>query len=333
MTDYKFSAFEAKALMINLLCSKLFLLCPADFTEASGSGALISVLLVYLIAFLFFGIYTKSDKEITLPVIKKGFGVIVSFLLLFSGAVTLNLLVYFSKITAYPNSPLAYLTVPFAVCMLLSSASGIKCIGKLHGFFVPVIYILLVFLTVSSYNAFDFTNLTPVLGKGIPYVLKSGLFLLSSLFEVVIFLFLKQHIKGSYKKTVFSSLLISLLLYLVTISAFLLIGGKTPDLPLLSVIQSGSFRRTDSVFLLLYSISGMLYLSSVLYFAVHIFADSFSICEKKALTVPFGLILTAFSGISFFNRNGQIFLSALSRWLWLIPFVLPLIFRFFKERR
>ena len=127
--------------------------------------------------------------------------------------------------------------------------------------------------------------------------------------------------------------LISLLIYLATVSAFLLTGGNSPDLPLLSVIQAGHFRRTDSIFLLLFALSQMLYLSTVLYFAVQIFCDSFNISQKKLQIMPFALILISFSGISFFNSGGQKLLSALSKGLWTITFLVPLIFSLFKEKK
>lgn len=336
MNEYKFSVPEATSLLVNLLCSKLFLLAPADFTKTSGSGAVICVLFVFFVAFLFFHIYTKSNctnilSRIKNHTVKKAFGIITSILLLFSGAVCLNLLVYFTKTASLSASPLSFITIPFAVSMLLGAISGIKSIGKLHGFFVPVLYVALIFLVASGYKSFDFTNLTPVFGKGISAVFGNGFFLLSNLFEILIFLFLPRHINGSFRRVGFLSLSISLVLYLVTVSAFVLTDGKTLDLPLFSVIQSGPFRRTDSAFLLLFSLSGMLYLSSLLYFSVHIFADTLKISDKKFLFMPFGLILISFSGISFFNQSGQKLLSFFSRLMWIVPFLLPLIFTFSRR--
>lgn len=339
MNEYKLSTKEATALIVNLLCSKLFLLCTSDFTKISGSGAIISVLFVYGLEFLFFSFYIKNNNtknildRINSSFVKKIFSLLTVMLLIFSGSVSLNLLVYFSKMTALLNSPLSFLTLPFAVCMIFAAGSGLKCIGKLNGFFVPLLYVTLFTLLVFSYNSFDFTNLTPIFGKGFINVFGKSFFLLSNLFEFLILLYIPQNIKGSFKKTGFSALIISLAIYIVTICSFLLIGGKTSDLPLLSVIQSGAFRRTDSIFLLLYSLSGMLYLSTLLYFAIHIFCFAFKINEKKALLLPFALILISFSSINFFNSNGKEFLSLFSRWLWIFPVALPLIFTFFKEKQ
>lgn len=320
---------------MNLLCSKLFLLCPYSFTSLSGSGAIFSVLLVFIIAFLFFAIYTKNkpsfiNDRIKTPALKGFFGTVSSIFLLLSGTVTLSLVIYFTKMTSLSSSPLSFITVPFAVCMLCAAYPGLKCLGKLHGFFCPMLYILLAVLVLFCIPEFDFTNLTPIFGKGFINVFLKGFFMLSNLFEILIFLYLPPYVKGSYKKTVFSSLGISLVLYLLAVSAFLLIGGKTPDLPMFSVIRSGLLKSLDSVFLILYTISSMLYLSAVLFFSTKIFADSFEIKQAKNLIIPFGLILISFSSISFFSSYGQKFLSALSRFLWAIPFLLPFLF---KEKR
>lgn len=336
--EYKLSDSEASLLLVNLLCSKLFLLTSGDFVSVSGSGALISVSLVFSASFLFFYIYTKKSVYqdilhcINSTPVKKIFGIVSSFLLIFSGSASLNLTAYFSKVTAFTSSPLSFLTIPFAVCMIFAASSGLKCIAKLNGFFTPVLYAALIILICFSYNSFDFTNLTPVFGKGFVSVFGNGFFLISNLFEFLILLYLPKNLKGSFKKVGFCSLLISFIIYLVAVSAFLLIGGKSPDLPLLSVIQSGHFRRTDSAFLLLFALARMLYLSTVLYFSVRIFCESLNITKKNLLVIPFALILISFSGISFFNSGGQMLLSFFSKWLWAIPFLIPIILTVIKEK-
>ena len=171
------------------------------------------------------------------------------------------------------------------------------------------------------------------MGKGFLPVFGNGFFLLSNLFELLILLYLPKNLKGSFRKVGFYSLSISFFLYAAVISAFLLIGGKSPDLPLFSVIQSGHLRRTDSAFLLLFALSQMLYLSTVLYFSVRIFSESVCLTQKSLLTIPFALILISFSGVSFFTAGGQKILSALSKFMWAVTFFIPIILPVFKEKR
>lgn len=324
MGDCKLSNTEAIALFVNLFCAKLFLITPKDFTDLLGPGAILFIIVMYLITFLLYWFYTS--KNISKIFCSKMFLTVLSFVLIIYGAIILSRFVYFTKTVWFLRSPLAFITLVFGACMMIASKNSLKTLGKINGFFVPILYLLVIVLIGTSIKAFDLTFLTPILGKGFPTMAKASIFLLSSMFEFVLLLFLPEITNKFDKKTGFSVLGISLFLYLVVIFAYLLVGANSKNLPLLYVIQSGLLSKSDSLFLIIYAISGFLYLSSIVHFSAMFFCSAYEIKDSKAVVYPVSLIIISLSGITFFNPKAQLFLKGLSSFLWVIPFLLPIIF-------
>ena len=338
MNEYKLSFNESVALYVNLFCNKLLLSAPLDITERLDQGAVIGIILPFVVAILFFLLYTKNTNKdfislIKNPFFKKGIATVLIIILIFCATTALSLLTYYVKKLAYPSSPLAFLTVPFALCMLCPAYFGIKSIAKLNGFFVPIIFSLLVLLVFLAFPEFDFTLLAPVFSKGLKGILQNAFFLLSSLFELILLLLAPKITKASFKKVGITSLLISCTLYVLVIASFILLGTKASPLPVFTIIHSSLFSRADIIFIIPYAISGMLYLSSLLYFSTSILSSVFDIGLKQKLVFPLGLIIISLSSISFFSETGRNFLNLVSKGLWSVPFVLPLFFIFKKENR
>ena len=338
MSEYKLSFKESVALYVNLFCSKLLLSTPLDLTERLGQGAVISIIFSFAVTILFFLLYTKNTNKdfislIKNPFLKKGIATLLVVILIFCATTTLSLLTYYVKKLAYPSSPLAFLTIPFAVCMLYPAYFGLKSIAKLNGFFVPIIFVSLSLLVFLSFAEFDFTLLAPIFSKGAKSIIQSVFFMLSSLFELVLLLLAPKITKASFKKVGITSLLISCALYVLVIASFILLGTKASPLPVFTIIHSGFFSRADILFIIAYAISGMLYLATLLYFSSHILSCVFAPYLKQKFVFPLGLIIISLSSISFFSEMGQSFLNLVSKVLWIIPFVLPLFFIFKKENK
>ncbi len=330
MNTSKISDKEAIAIFVNLFCTKLFLITPKDFVDLTGSGAIVFVIILFAFSFLLFSLYIKKNAFRIIE--NKIFLLILSILLTVYGAITLSQFVYYAKVIWFIKSPLSFLTIPFAACMILASQNGLKTIGKINGFFVPILYSAIILLGLTSSKAFDFTSLTPVLGKGIN-MLKGTAFLLSSIFEFVLLLFLPKISENSYKKIGFSALSLSAIIFIFVIGCYLLAGGNAKDLPLLYVIRSGFLGKSDSLFLILYAVSGFLFLSSILNFSCISFCKAFKIKEEKSILYPISLILISLSGITFFSPEGKEFLKIFSSLLWAFPFLFPVLFIIFKKER
>ena len=103
MSDCKLSNIEAIALFVNLFCAKLFLITPKDFTDLLGAGAILFILVMYLITFLLYWFYTS--KNISKAFSNKVFLTLLSFFLIIYGAIILSRFVYFTKTIWFLRSP------------------------------------------------------------------------------------------------------------------------------------------------------------------------------------------------------------------------------------
>ncbi len=334
----KISRFEAVSLTVNLLCCKLFLLTPSFFIENAGSASLLTVLMIYAIALLFFLFFKKrTDSNLfsLMPssFLKRLFHFTALLLTLFCCTVNLSLLIYFLKLLAFPRSPFLFLAIPFGLGMIVCAKGGIQSIGKTNGFFVPILFGVLLLLLALHLKKFSFFNLFPFFGKGVSETFVSGIFMLSSLFEILILFYLTEDYNGNISAVAFPSLFISALLYLFVIGATLLTDTSRTLPAVFTVMQTGLFGRSDGLFLILYTLSGLLYLSSMLFFATRMFQKAFLTPHWKPLCTPLALLCIAFSEITFLNPEGQAFLKHAGLFLWLIPFLIPLILMMLPKKK
>ncbi len=333
------SRTQGICLGVNLLCNKLFLLTPAFFIGNAGSGALFSVLTVYAIAFLFFSLFFKKTDGDLFALMKKmwfqrTFHFLSFLLTLFCCVVNFSLLIYFLKATVFPKSPYLFLALPFALCMGVCAKNGMKSVAGTAGFFVPFLFTIPLLLLATTVKNFDLTQLFPLFGKGVKAIFLNGVFMLSSLFEVLVLFYLpafypKQKLAGIVRPT----LAISCLLYLLIIGSVLLLGNSHTAGHAFSLLQTGFSGRNDGIFLLIYTLSGMLYLASMLFFSAEMFQKAFPLPTKNVLFLPLTLLIVLYSEITFLNQEGQAFLKNAGLMLWLMPFSVPFLFLLFAKNK
>lgn len=332
------SKIEAVSVMVNLLCCKLFLLTPVFFIQNAKSAAPLTILFIFSAALFFFFIFQKKMhnrlfSQISSPILKHLFHFISLFLVFFCCTVNFSLLIYFFKLLAFPRSPYLFLALPFAAAMIACAKGGIKSICKTNGFFVPLIFGLLVIMLLLQYPNFSFINLFPLLGENILSTLLSFVFMLSSLSEILILFYLSAYCKTTIYAIAKPSLFISCLIYLIVIGTTLLMGNFKFTPAVFSITQNGFFGRNDGIFLLLCALSGMLYLSTLLYFTVDIFRKTFGTDKDAPLLIPFTLLIVTFSEITFLNPEGQNFLKQAGIFLWLFPFIAPLLLMLLPKKK
>ena len=332
------SKFEAVSVMVNLLCCKLFMLTPAFFIQNAKSAALLTVLCIFIIAFLFFFIFQRKANcdlfsKIHSTILKRLFHFISLVLILFCCTVNFSLLIYFFKLLAFPRSPYLFLAIPFALSIIVCAKGGIKNVGKTNGFFVPFIFVVLLIMLVSQYKNFSFSNLFPFFGKSISQTAFSIIYMLSALSEILIIFYLAPYCESDIYTVAKPALCISCIIYLVVIGTVLLMEnfGYTPAV--FSIMRNGFSGRTDGVFLFLCALSGMLYLSALLYFTVDIFHNTFGTDKNAPLLIPFTLLIITFSEITFLNPEGQNFLKQAGIFLWLFPFIVPLLLMLLPQKK
>ncbi len=322
----KLSSKEAIAVITNLICAKTFLMVPIYFKRITESGSIVTVLYIFLLAFIFLLLKNFTPKA----KIKALYPPIALIMLV---VCSINLFEYSMTISSlfFKNTPLLLIFLFFCVAMVFGAYSNI---GKLNLFFTPIIYSVVFLMLIFTFSGGNYYYLFPIFGKGFDSVFKDGFFMLSSLFELVVLIFIPDLLKNKkdMKKVSAFSLIFSLIIFLVITSACLVTVHT--DLPencfsplflILRQIKIGTyFQHPDTAFLIIYFISAFLYLSTMLYFSAHIFALSGRKLSKKMFIIPFSLI------VLILGINAGAFIEAssiLNMLLWIFPFVVPLFLR------
>ena len=324
----KLSSKEAVAVITNLICAKAFLMVPIYFKRLTESGSLIAVLYVFLLAFAFLAFYFLTNK---LKFKSKFLYPVIALIMLI--ICSINFFEYSMTVSSlfFKGTPLIVIFILFFVAMIFGAYAQI---GRLNLFFAPIIYTLAFVMLIFTFSRGNYYYLFPVFGKGVNAVFKDCFFMLSSLFELVVLFFIPDLLKNKndFKKVSVFSLVYSLIIFLV-ITAACLVTVHT-DLPencfsplflILRQIKLGSyFQHPDIAFLIVYFISAFLYLSTMLFFASHIFSLSGRNLSKKMFYIPFGIIVLvlSFKGVMFMELT-----DILNKFLWIFPFVVSFIIR------
>lgn len=324
----KLSSKEAIATITNLLCAKTFLMVPIYFKRLAESGSLFAVLYVFALAFFFLAFYFLTNK---LKFKSKFLYPIIAIVMLI--ICSINLFEYSMTVSSlfFKNAPLFLIFILFFVGMIFGAYSNT---GKLNLFFAPIIYTIAFIMLIFTFSKGNYYYLFPLFGKGFDAVFKDCFFMLSSFFELVVLFFIPDLLedKKDFKKVSVFSLIYSLIIFLVITSACLVTVHT--DLPencfsplflILRQIKIGSYlQHPDIAFLIVYFISAFLYLSTMLYFASHIFSLSSRKLSKKMFLIPFGIVilLLAFKGDILIE-----FSDILNKLLWVFPFVVTFFIR------
>lgn len=355
MYHYKMSTNEAVAIMVNLICNKFFLSNPRYFTELAGNAAWIMVLYIFAVTAIFWIVYCKLAKvscgldlldlceRSGHPILRTIVGSVCCLTLALTASLIFRQYIESVQALSLVDTPIYIIGILFALGMILGAYAGLKSVAKVHSFFVPIIFLIVVILLIMVSPNFDFTALTPLLGAGPSSIFGTGFFTISTLFELLILFFLPPLLKSPEKFGKIGSLTIvfSLAYFLMITTAFLLsipnpdaLDNFLPIFQMVRLIELGTFfQRLESIFLIVFTISAFLYLSSMLFFLTHIFVKTFHITYEKPLFIPLGLLVASFSAVSFLSDKAIRVLNSSSMFLWVLPFVVPLLLLLLFRRK
>ncbi len=344
MTNYKLETPEAVLLLTGLLSSKLFLITPVYFDRVAGSGALVALVYYFALAgaALLFSthIYKKHPGLDLLDLCKSKalryfLGNIITITLILASAITFRQYTDSLREIMLPDSPVYFVGALIATGMIIGAYSGLKAVAKTHSFFIPIIVIITAALLLLAFPEYRISSLSPILGKGAYRIFIHGLFLLSTLFDMIFFFFLPPFLRKTeaFTKVGITSYLITFVFYAAVIAVYTVTGSGsfTPDayppvFGVIRLIKIGTFmERPDSVFLIFYSLSALLYLSASLFFTSRIFAKANGIKHQKEITVPIGIIIYSVGVINIISENIYSVSQSVGMFMWAVPLILPFI--------
>lgn len=324
--------------MVNLLCNKLFVLAPVYLKNSAENAVPIMTVSLFLVTFIELQLISRLSEYnfdlldlISSKTLKLIVGTVIITAIATVTILTLRQYCEGIKVMALPKSPIYFIVGFFTVAMIIGTLCGLNSIGKVCSFFVPIIYFVAIILTLATFNKNDVYNLFPVFGRGISVVFSQSILMLSMLFELIILFFLPPLLKypEDFKKIGNLTVIWSFLCFFVIGSIYAISSvsqseNYEPFFRLIKQIEFGNFlQRFDSVFLILYCISALLYLSSMLFFLTHITAKLFEIKKMNELIIPVGLIIASAATVNILEEYMFNILENTNYVLWIIAFVLP----------
>lgn len=312
-----FGQWEAVTLLINMICTKVFLNFPRTTAEIAGTASWILTLYICALAFVFFYIisklYSRFEGRDLLDIGEYAAGsagriitgnIILAFFI-YATSVILREFAEDMKVIIFTTAPISFVTMFFLVCMIVGAYFGIEAIVRFHAIAVPVIATGFIFIIVAVIPYSDFTNLLPILGNGPVDIFGKGFFRVSILSELVTLFLIVPFIKtnSNFKKIGYTSLgfssffmFISAPVYLATLNYPTGIENFLPIYQMARLINYGRFfQRVEPLFVLIWVAAALLYLASSFFFIVYIFKETYRLEYYKPLIIPFSIIIFTIS--------------------------------------
>lgn len=314
MNNEKIGFGETLCILLIVTISHLVLTLPKTLIGSQASGAILNIIYVSILAYLFIFIINKLYKNFKgqdiLDISKFLFGNTFKFIL------GLTFIVYFMFISSllirnvsenvktmyFPNTP-----IPFIMLFLLLAAGfinklGIKTVIKCNLVIVPCIGVLL--LLLFSVNSVNFVpeRIYPLFGYGIKNIFINGSSNIYAFGSIAFLFFLMPLLKGyeKFNKISYWYIGLSSILTLLAITSLQLTfpleiasGSNIPIYIQTRQITLGTFiQRTDIFFVLVWILTLLSYLSIIIAFILLIFKKITNIENKSAVS-------NCFLGISF----------------------------------
>lgn len=309
--------WEVITILINMICTKIFLNFPRKMAEEGGTAGWIVAVYISLLAFLgFLLIYRlyrgfEGKDLVDMGEMAAGgigrviTGTVVILFLLYIISIVLREFAEDMKIISLIVSPISFVTLFFLAGMIAGAYLGLEAVARLHAVFVPIIATGFLIIMAGVVPLVELRNLLPLLGHGAGDVFGSGFFAVS-IFAELIFLFLLYPFIRTYRNLKTSGLLalgfssffliLSAFIYLMAFPYPIAIERVMPIYQLARLINYGRFfQRIESVFVLIWAMAAFLYLAVGFYFMIRIFSKTFKLKYEKPLIPAFAIIVFATS--------------------------------------
>lgn len=224
------------------------------------------------------------------------------------------------QVIYFKTSPTIYIVSFFIICSTIANRYSLKVITKANLIIVPVVFLSVLIILISSIKEATPERIFPIMGYGADKTFLYGLSNLFSFSSIAYLLFLNPIINKSteFKKISIISITISGLYLFLSVTSILLSlpytmqSGESFSLYLLTRnLQYGRFiQRMDAVFILIWIISTISYISIAIYFSIHIFKKLTNISDTSSINYTINLFVlsllllpVSFSALSNFIGN------------------------------
>ena len=350
MENTRIGKSEAISFLITIMSNHAILNISKSIISTTSSSALINTIYVSILAsILSYIIYLLLNTFPTFDILdisnflgrktlKRIIGLLFGSYFIFFTATSLKNFVYCLQIIYYPNTNSFPLILFFFIGAFFVCNLKYNSIYRSNLIIVPFTILSIFFLFLGNLDNFSFENIFPILGNGINETFLYGSSNLFAFQGIIYLLFLPPLLKDStqLKNISIISALLSSIYLIVSIACILFLFNpqvsSTFLIPLYSsvrYIEFGTFfQRLDSVFILIWIISFISYLSLSINTCCTILKKTTKIQSSKYSTLLVSFIMLLVTFISFSYAFCTFLLEIVYKYSFFIILVISLIILF-----
>ncbi len=286
MNSDKLNTIEATFLVIIVILAHIILNLPNTILSSVGSSAIINVVFISFLTFIFFLIINKLFSpfpgkdilDVSEYVGGKTLKIITNVLYTLSLTFICGILILdFSemlKLIYFPDAITPFVVGIFLLTAIIVNKIGFKNVVKVNTLIVFVVLITVVIIFAASFNHIDYQRIFPIMGKGVNETFISGVLNIYAFSGLIYLYLIKPNLKNEkdYKKVGITSIILSSLYLLLSVASllflfpFLTTGTETLSIYMSTrAIELGKFfERTDALFILVWIFAFLSYLSVII---------------------------------------------------------------------
>ncbi len=318
----KLNKYETVGLLLIVIINQIILNMTSYIISRTNSASWINIIYISIL-FTFFIIFICKlfkpfDSFDILDIsnylgskyLKSIIGILYIIFFIFFSSISLRHISESLRLIYFEETPIIYIMLFFMIPVSVISKLGIKTISRLNLIFMSIYLISLVVILFSTIKLFIPQRLFPILGYGINKTFVEGIINISSFTFISYLYFLLPFLKNTneFKKigiatTLVSSLyLLSSVIYLLVLFPFIPFSDEILSIYLIArLIKFGRFfQRIDALFIFIWILSILSFLSLTLFMICNIFKRISKIENFSVLCFPFSLIIFG-SALSFKN--------------------------------
>ena len=326
----KLTTREAISVICIVSLCQLMLNVPKIIINSCGTGSIINILYVSLIALITCIIFSKLIKNFPsddiIDISEKVGGNVFKFIIsiIFIAFFIILILIaisdfsYLLKCIYFQNAPLTFIIIFFILAALFANLIGFNSIKKVCSMVIPILIYTFIIIFLKSIPNIALDDFTPILGYNYKSTFQTGLLNLFFFNFIILYLFILPFLKkkNDINKIIFTSFSINILVLIISI--FSLISVFTSHINssninalyfLTRTIKLSSFvEQVDAIYVFVWSLSMLTYISVLLFLVIHILDKLFHFKDSKQLSYPILLIIIGLSLI-FVNLSQISFLE------------------------
>lgn len=321
-SNRKIGFAEGLSVLLITILAHLILILPKIIIESQGTGSIINIIYITLLALLavfVLNLLYKNFKGMDILDVS-GFlfgnkfkfilGIIYIVYMIFISSLLLRNTAENLKTMYFQNTPTTYIVFFMLAAVAFISKYSLRTIIKCNLIIVPLILASFILLFLLSSENFVFERVFPILGYGVKNTFLNGAVNIFCFGNIFFLLFMMPLLKdyNQFKRLSYVSVILSGLCILITVLGILLVFpldvASTANIPLYmqtrTVTLGKLLQRLDALFILIWDLNIISYLSIVTGFVISIFKKISNVQQTSTISYSFVAIIL---GVSLIYQN------------------------------